>query len=125
MKKITLLLSNDNSIELVINNKRERSSIAVEGREYVADNLFDALLLLRERLESNNVKILCTGSRYDVYPSRMSIQMSNGRKAYQLTLGKQAEENDVVDIFTPASVEQIGTVADQRAFYKRWIESLR
>lgn len=91
-----------------------------------AADLFDCLSVLRlEHLEPLGLRIQCNGARQDVYPSRMSRQMSNGRKAYTLRLGAPARREDIVDIFEPAPEKSpLATVAEQRTFYKRWLASL-
>ncbi len=63
-------------------------------------DLFECLTMLRSKyLEKKECFILCNGSRMDVYPSRMSRQMSGGKKAYVIRLGKQARRSDLIDIF--------------------------
>jgi len=88
------------------------------------NDLFDALIYIRERLEMQGLFVLCNGSRLDVTPSRMSRQMSNGRRAYQMKMGEQARLPDLVDIFDETSRGSVATVADQRRFYRQWLESL-
>lgn len=89
------------------------------------DDLFDALVELRKELGAKGVSILCQGAAKNVYPSRMSRQMGGARRAYKLTLGRQAFFPDLVDIFDPASPEEIASVDDQKAFFVEWIGSLK
>ena len=91
----------------------------VNGFDY-----FDCLVQIRETFEKDGYKILCNGARYDVYPSQMSRQMGKGLKAYKLTIGKQATEKDLVDIFDPTDAARIGTVEQQKKYYDDWIKSL-
>lgn len=95
-----------------------------EKKKASEGDLFASLALIRESLEKSNQFILCNGSRIDVAPSRMSRQMGGGRKAYQLQKGKQALLEDLVDIFEPIKKEAVSTVAEQRSYYKKWINSL-
>lgn len=88
-------------------------------------DLFDCLCLLRQWYEDRGSSILCNGARTDVFPSRMSRQMGRGRKAYVLTISKQARKEDLVDIFEPASAESVGTVSEQVAYYETWLDSLQ
>ena len=92
--------------------------------EATADDYFDCLLQIREIFEKTNMKILCNGARYDVYPSRMSRQMGKGIKAYAVTMGKQAMEDSLVDIFESADLVKIGTIQQQRDYYNDWLDSL-
>ena len=92
--------------------------------EATGDDYFDCLLEIRESFEKTNMKILCNGARYDVYPSRMSRQMGKGIKAYVMIKGKQAMEDSLVDIFESADLVKIGTVQQQRDYYNAWLDSL-
>jgi hypothetical protein len=86
-------------------------------------DLFEGLIAFREELEKIGARLLCAGARPEVYPSGMSRNMGGGRKAYIHPLGASATE--MVDIFDFAPPESVGTVAEQRAFRDRWIQSLR
>ena len=88
------------------------------------NNFFECFLTIRLELEKVNWIALCQGSMTNVYPSRMALQMSNGLKAYKLTLGKQASLDDLVDIFEPADRNKITTVNDQKSYFNAWIKSL-
>lgn len=91
-----------------------------------ADNdLFGALSKLRLRLEQKGYLLLCNAARKDAYPSRMAREMGGGRNIYLLRPGMQARREDLVDIFGEASFDQVGTVAEQNAFYENWIRSLK
>ena len=91
----------------------------------VGDDLFDALIRLRQQLNLVGSKLLCRGAAKDVYPSRMGRQMGGGRRAYKLTLGHQAHFSDLVDIFEYTDAAQISDVDEQKTFYEQWLESLR
>jgi hypothetical protein len=86
---------------------------------------FAALTSVRESLEKMGARLLCQGCRPDVYPSGMSRDMGGGRKAYINKLGAPALRTDIIDIFDYAEPEAVGTVAEQRAFHEKWVESLR
>lgn len=96
------------------------SSIVFKGH-----NLFAALVLLRSYLEKQDIYLLCSGARIDVYPSGMLASMSNGRLAYISKIVKHGEQLDEVDIFSLADLSEIGSVADQKAFHKRWIDDIK
>jgi len=93
-------------------------------KNFSDDDLFKSLKLIRAFFEKKGAKVLCNGSRVDVYPSGMSRGMGKGRKAYVLILGKQARINNLVDIFDYADASLIGTIEEQECFYKQWITSL-
>ncbi len=70
---------------------------------------------------------MCKGALINVHPSRMAKQMSNGIKAYYLTLGKQAKLDSLVDIFDSIQKEDINklsTPEQQKKYYIKWIKSL-
>jgi hypothetical protein len=96
-----------------------RHTVECEGAD-----LFEALARLREELAKLGVMPLCAGARRDVFPSGMSRSMGGGRKAYLTRLGYRTGPADLVDIFDVAR-ENISSVADQAAFHRQWIESLR
>jgi hypothetical protein len=67
------------------------------------------------------MRICCLGARPDVFPSGMSSQMSGGRKAYRHHLGRRPTREDLVDVFDPASCEDVVTIDEQ----ERTVRSLR
>ena len=74
--------------------------------------------------EALGCQVICAGARPDVAPSSMSRSMSGGRKAYVLQLGRHSRREDLVDIFDHAEPDQVGTVAQQNAYFRKWLESL-
>jgi hypothetical protein len=132
-KQISILLPNSSKRNLLLMLHKEKDIVKIawalgdlnlEGEE-VGDDYFDCMIKIRARLEEMNIKMLCNAARYDVYPSRMLRQMGKGVKGYRLTLGNQASEKDLVDIFEVASGESIGTVQQQQEYYNKWLDSLR
>lgn len=89
-----------------------------------ADDLFEALSLIRLEAEKYGYFILCNGARTDAYPSRMSRQMGQGGKLYLFRNGMPAQREDLVNIFEPTEFQQVGTVAEQRVAYEAWLRSL-
>lgn len=83
---------------------------------------FDALIEARRHLESQGVLVCVEGARKDVWPSGMARSMGGGRKAYRMTLGKQALKSDLVDIFAEAQTPS--SIADQEAYRRAWFDSL-
>ncbi|WP_415770385.1 hypothetical protein [Pseudomonas sp. LB3P38] len=91
-------------------------------KTYTAHDLYVCLGLLRA--DFPETKFLCKGAKLNVYPSRMSSQMSAGVVAYELHMGKPAESEDIVNIFDYEENEITQDIQQQRDYYKRWIESL-
>lgn len=89
------------------------------------EDLFGALCKLRTRLEEDNYLLLCNAARKDAYPSRMSRQMSGGRKVYLLKPGMQGRREDLVDVFDAAPLDQVGSVGEQRLMFEAWLRSLK
>jgi hypothetical protein len=123
-------LCNDGSIEQVAISPSARSpwsllvdGFGMQGQIFEGSDLFDALMILRKQLESNGFRLLCAGARRDVAPSGMARSMGGARKVYILELGKPATA--LIDIFTAATPEQVGTVNEQQSFRQQWMTSLR
>jgi hypothetical protein len=91
---------------------------------FKGDDVFDALVAMRLRLEQDGYRLLCNAARKDAYPSRMSREMSGGRKVYIFKAGRQALREDLIDVFDPATYDEVGTVSEQRSNYEAWIRSL-
>jgi hypothetical protein len=91
-------------------------------KTYTAHDLYVCLGLLRA--DFPETKFLCKGAKLNVYPSRMSSQMSAGVVAYELHMGKPAESEDIVNIFDHEENDITQDIQQQRDYYKRWIESL-
>lgn len=86
------------------------------------DYPFLALTQLRLILEPKGIKILCNGSRLDVYPSSLMIM---GFKAYKLEIGKPGSREDLCFIFDPTDdLSKIATVDEQWNYWLRWRESV-
>jgi hypothetical protein len=101
------------------------SGFCLDDREFLADDVFNALVSLRRELEEIGALLLCAGARPDVFPSGMSRDMGGGIKAYVNRIGMPAGKPDIVDIFDYAGPESVGSVDEQCVFHMKWIESLR
>jgi hypothetical protein len=53
----------------------------------------------------------------------MAADMGRGMFVYRIEHGRVAEQRDLVDVFDPAPVDEIGTVAEQEAYRDRWLAS--
>ncbi|VVN90946.1 hypothetical protein PS704_01881 [Pseudomonas fluorescens] len=89
---------------------------------YTAHDLYVCFGLLRA--DFPETKFLCKGAKLNVYPSRMSSQMSSGLAAYELQLGRPAEPDDVVNIFDYEETDITSDIQRQHDFYQRWLASL-
>ncbi|MCX4353835.1 MAG: hypothetical protein OSJ60_19785 [Lachnospiraceae bacterium] len=89
-----------------------------------ADNFFDALIKIRKELENREIKLLCKGCCKNVYPSGMLLGMGSGRKAYLLTINRQAEMSSLVDIFEACSIKEYASVEEQENFFNKWCDSI-
>lgn len=82
---------------------------------------FFALVKIRKELEELGIKILCNGSRIDVYPSSMGMMSLKG---YELRIGEPATR--LLNIFEPADdINKIATVDEQKLYFENWIKDLR
>lgn len=84
-------------------------------------DLFDALQQLRLQLEPLGWIPLCNGARTDCYPSGMARDMGGGSAVYELVIGK-AGRFPLLGLLEPASPEKVGTVADQDAYFRQWLD---
>ncbi|MCM3006317.1 hypothetical protein [Priestia koreensis] len=91
---------------------------------FKSENCFGALEQLRQYLEEKHIQILCNGAALNVYPSPMILSMGTGRLAYRLMNGKQAKAEEIVDIFDCDDNYNFVRIAEQRNFYKDWLNSL-
>lgn len=89
------------------------------------EDVFSALVQLREQLESKELYILCEGSALNVYPSPMQFSCGNTIKAYRMEFGKQSLNENLVYIFDVIDSSKVATVQEQLEFNSQWIKSLR
>ena len=94
------------------------------GLAWEGSDLFDCLVEFRRALAQQNARLLCMGAAVSVYPSAMSRQ-AGGRMAYRVRPGRPAAKEDIIDIFAPAPLEDIGSVEEQRRFFEQWLTSLK
>ncbi|MFY0731251.1 hypothetical protein J1D76_21070 [Pseudomonas sp. NFX15] len=108
-------------------DRRKRTLILImengSKKTYTARDFYECLGLLRA--DFPETIFLCKGAKLNVYPSRMSSQMSTGILAYEHTLEQSAEPEDLVNIFDYEEVDITHDIQQQREFYKRWLDSLR
>jgi len=87
-------------------------------------DLFDTLQQLRLSLEPLGWTPLCNGARVDCYPSRMARDMGGGTMVYVLNHRPHWWRRlRLVGTFDRASKEFVGSVADQDAYFERFIST--
>ena len=131
MQRFALYLiggQDDETAEFIARDDETACYLACSFREArieaSADDYFEALCIIRSRLEEDGLIPFCYGASLNVYPSAMSRQMSGGTSAYRLTLGKQALNEDLVPIFAEGSDVIPSTLSNQREFFEKWLQSL-
>lgn len=86
------------------------------------DDFFSCFSQLRQMLP--DMTFLCKGAKVNVYPSRMSRQMSRGMIAYECIKGKPALSENIVNIFDYED-EKISTSPKvQEEYHKEWLMSM-
>ncbi|SEN68572.1 hypothetical protein SAMN04487857_1413 [Pseudomonas sp. ok272] len=91
-------------------------------KKYEHYDYFVCLMKVRE--DYPRIKFLCKGAKLNVMPSRMCSQMSMGLVAYELTMGKTATFDQIVQIFDYEDVDIVTDPKEQFEFYQRWLKSL-
>ncbi|MFI9561588.1 hypothetical protein [Nonomuraea endophytica] len=112
--RISFTIKGDSSVSLTRANGSTISAASVD--------LFDCLAIIRQDLESDGWLLLCNGARRDVYPSPMQRQMARGRYAYLHMQPRTSNSPPHVDIFEPADLACVGTVAEQKETIRRWMQ---
>jgi hypothetical protein len=88
---------------------------------YRGDDFYKCLGNVRR--DHRDIIFLCKGAKTNVHPSTMSSQMSLGVKAYELTLGKRALSDDIVNIFDYEEHNLTNDPNIQEEFFMQWFES--
>lgn len=134
IKPLTLIDSKGNTqqveMRLFDEDEDNADAVAIElslaGRVLRADSergFFFAFAGIRRQLEQLDLHAHCFASCENVFPSPMIESMGDGRKAYRLTLGKQAKMTDLVEIFETADDVRPVPFEKQQDFYNRWLNS--
>ncbi|WP_460116984.1 hypothetical protein [Pseudomonas sp. S2_C03] len=109
-----LLCDSDNTtITFVMGNGYSQS--------YAGNDFYQCLGQIRK--EHQDVTFLCKGAKINVHPSSMSSQMTQGVKAYELTLGRNATRRDVVNIFDYEDKNLTNNPDLQKQFFERWLDT--
>ena len=76
------------------------------------------------RADFPHITFLCKGAKINVKPSRMASQMSAGLVAYEMTLGQQATNDDIVHLFDYEEENLTNDLQEQIDFFRKWLASL-
>lgn len=116
--------NSENKIKLFYDDDPITIETNLDGNKIscTGSNLFECFSKLR--VELPDVKFLCKGAKLNVYPSRMTSQMAGGLLAYELTLGKQALRENLVNIFDPEEEDIVQNPDEQKDYFMKWIKSL-
>jgi hypothetical protein len=90
-----------------------------------ADDMFEALVRIREQLEPQGWFVAVQGSRLDAFPSGMQREMGGGLNVYVMRMGEHPRLGDVVETFAEADPSTLATVAAQRKRVEEWARSVR
>ena len=98
--------------------------VAPDDRSWSAQgwNMFEAFTNLRRQLDPMGLKLCCQGARIQTAISGMVADMGRGMAVYRIEHGRVAARRDLVGIFDPAPVDEIGTVEEQAAYREQWLE---
>jgi hypothetical protein len=95
-----------------------------EERYFDAPDFYECLRAFRRVVEPEGFRVLCQGSRPNVWPSGMARQMGRALKSYVHTLGQPAFTKDLVRTFDPVKdIASVGTVEEQDEFMGRHRDS--
>ena len=125
-KKVKAIINN---VEKYVTFKYDSAHIKLKFSEadnfakvYATEDMF--LCLAKVRTDFPHIQFLCKGAKINVRPSSMASQMSGGMVAYELTLGKRATRDDLVNIFDYEEHNLTNDPQEQHKFYKEWIASI-
>lgn len=116
-QKTEVTVKYDTSKSIMVFSEADNFQTVYEGRDmYVC--------LAKIRADFPHITFLCKGAKLNVKPSRMASQMSAGLVAYEMTLGKQATNENIVHLFDYEEDNLTNNPQEQIDFFKRWLASL-
>lgn len=110
--------------ELLCNSQNLSITFVLEDgyrNSYTGDDFYKCFGHLRE--DHQDITFLCKGAKINVHPSTMSSQMTLGVKAYELTMGKHATRDDIVNIFEYEDSNLTNDPNVQQDFFIQWFNS--
>ncbi|NWF09531.1 hypothetical protein HX810_17860 [Pseudomonas salomonii] len=123
-------------IQVIVNNQKAEVKVKYDLEKLTmtfseAENfqkIFEGkdmyVCLAKIRADFPHITFLCKGAKINVMPSRMASQMSGGLVAYEMNLGKQATNEDIVRIFDYEEENLTNDPKEQMDFFKKWLASL-
>ena len=98
-------------------------SPAFDDVRVTADDLFEALRMLRRLIEPPGWRILCNGARIDSWAFGLSRDWGGGEKLSILFPPGRPHHsgNALLNIFEPAEFSKVGTVNEQEEYFERWL----
>ncbi|MBC3376987.1 hypothetical protein HU762_23890 [Pseudomonas sp. SWRI92] len=126
IKKITIELHGKiNHATLEYDRGNIALTVKIPGEPEKTFTDFDYYMCLgKARQDFPHVKFLCKGSKINVYPSRMCSQMANGLVAYEVSWGKAAGRENIVQIFDYEDKDIVTDIKTQFDYHKRWVQSI-
>ncbi|WLH27709.1 hypothetical protein [Pseudomonas canadensis] len=116
-QKTEVTVKYDTSKSVMVFSEADNFQTVYEGRDmYVC--------LAKIRADFPHITFLCKGAKLNVKPSRMASQMSAGLVAYEMTLGEQATNENIVHLFDYEEDNLTNNPQEQIDFFKRWLASL-
>lgn len=83
---------------------------------------FSTYQSLRDQLLKDGYGLMCNGSYINAIQSAMMCYVD---KVYLVTLGKQALQKDIVNLFDEADIHEFPDTEKQQIFQKQWFASLK
>ena len=88
-----------------------------------ASDVFECLMVLRQQLEPEGVRLCCHGSRLDAWASGMQRDMGSGLSTYLLDGVAKGERPPAVPTLAFAPPELVVSRDDQIAWHSDWLRS--
>jgi hypothetical protein len=115
----------DLKMNIIEDEKKDLIKLSVKYNNKIISSCeefcFLAFQNLRKKLIESGIDLKCYGAKENVYPSPLMMFTS---KAYFLKLGKQAKNNDIVDIFDFVEINKSIAPKNQDLFYELWVKNL-
>lgn len=116
-QKTEVIVKYDTAKLIMTFSEADNFKIVYEGRDmYVC--------LAKIRADFPHITFLCKGAKINVKPSRMASQMSAGLVAYEMILGEQATNENLVRLFDYEEDNLTSDPQEQINFFKKWLVSL-
>jgi hypothetical protein len=87
----------------------------------VGYDIFEAFCGIRDQLAAQSFYPLCYGASRSCYLSGMLRDMSGGHVVYKLQPGRPVSTKDIVNIFDSGPGVEVATVAQQKAFWLKFL----